>query len=255
MQTHITVPAGSGARRPSGGAIAKVRPHDWAAVVLVAAGVLCGVFLLRGRVWSAAACALIAVGAAFAARTWSRKYPGPMPYHGWWTLLLPRGRQSVVRLAALLQPRAGQRTLEIGPGVGVYSLPIATALLPDGRLDVLDVQEEMLGRLTTRAHSAGVDNIVATQGDAQRLPYPDASFDAAYLTSVLGEIPDQAAALRELRRVLKPGGRLVIGEFLIDPDYVSPTALRETAAAAGFAFERRLGPALSYFALFSRPAE
>jgi hypothetical protein len=53
--------------------------------------------------------------------------------------------------------------------------------------------------------------------------------------------------------VLKPGGRLVVGEFLIDPDFVSPATLLNTVAAAGFVFERRLGPALSYFALFSRP--
>jgi ubiquinone/menaquinone biosynthesis C-methylase UbiE len=207
---------------------------------------------VRGRLLYAFASALIATGAAVVARVWSRRYPGPMPYHGWWTLLLPRGRQSLTRLKTLLQPRGGERMLEIGPGVGVFSLPIAASLAPDGCLDVLDVQEEMLDRLVQRARKAGVDNLVSTRGDAQRLPYPDGLFDAAYLTSVLGEIPDQPAALRELGRVLKPGGRLVVGEFLIDPDFISPRALRATAAAAGFVFERRLGPALSYFALFSR---
>jgi trans-aconitate 2-methyltransferase len=54
-----------------------------------------------------------------------------------------------------------------------------------------------------------VTNITATQGDARRLPYGNAAFDAAYLVAVLGEIPDEDAALRELARALKPGGRLI----------------------------------------------
>ena len=54
--------------------------------------------------------------------------------------------------------------------------------------------------------------------------------------------------------MLKPGGRLVVGEFLIDPDFVSPRALRRMVAAAGFVFRRTLGPALAYFALFTRAA-
>lgn len=67
---------------------------------------------------------------------------------------------------------------------------------------------------------------------------------------MLGEIPDEAAALRELRRILKPEGRLVIGEVLLDPDYVSPSTLRRKAQEAGFEFERKVGPAVVYFALF-----
>ena len=145
------------------------------------------------------------------------------------------------------------RLLEIGPGLGVHALPIASSLLPDGVLEVLDVQQEMLDDLKRRAEKAGVTNIVAKQGDAQKLPYPDHSFDAAYLVGVLGEIPDEVAALRELRRVLKAQGRLVIGEVLLDPDYVSPSALLEKTREAGFAFEQKVGRAVAYFSVF-RPA-
>ena len=65
------------------------------------------------------------------------------------------------------------------------------------------------------------------------LPYDDDSFDAAYLVTVLGEIPDQDAALRELARVLQPGGRLVVGELFGDPHMVTSGKLRERAGARG----------------------
>ncbi len=83
------------------------------------------------------------------------------------------------------------------------------------------------------------------------MPYPDGTFDAACMTVVLGEIPDQDAALRELHRVLKPGGRLVVGELFLDFHMVPFPALRGRAEAAGFRFERRLGGPLDYYARFA----
>jgi ubiquinone/menaquinone biosynthesis C-methylase UbiE len=152
----------------------------------------------------------------------------------------------------LLEPRDGERILEIGPGIGVHAIPVAKALQPDGSLDVLDVQPEMLDALTRRAAEQGIGNLVARVGDAQRLPYPDACFDAAYLVSVLGEIPDAPTALRELWRVLKPQGRLLVCEVLVDPDFIPLPALRELTAQAGFAFERADGIRFAYTALFRR---
>ena len=230
-----------------------MRRQDWASFAAVAAAVLAAVAALGGSLSWAAGWAVLAVGSGMAARSWSRKYPGPMPHLIRWVLLLPRGPQSPAHLEQVLEPRSGERLLEIGPGLGVHALPIASALLPDGVLDVLDMQQEMLDDLKRRAEKAGVTNIVAKQGDAQKLPYPDHSFDAAYLVGVLGEIPDEVAALRELRRVLKAEGRLVIGEVVLDPDYVSPSALLEKTREAGFAFEQKVGRAVAYFSVF-RPA-
>jgi phospholipid N-methyltransferase len=61
-----------------------------------------------------------------------------MPYFMRWVLLVPRGPHSPTRLRRVLQPRNGERILEIGPGVGVHALAIAAALWPDGVLDVLE---------------------------------------------------------------------------------------------------------------------
>lgn len=217
------------------------------------AWILAVVMVFRGQLAWAVVCAGFALAADTIGRTWSRKSAVPMPHFMRWVLLLPRGPHSPKHFQQALQPRSAERILEIGPGVGVHALPVASALLPGGVLDVLDLQQEMLDDLTRRAARKGLTNIVPKQGDAQQLPYPDRTFDAAYLIGVLGEIPNGAAALRELRRVLKPGGRLVISEILIDPDFISLRALRRKAKEADLFFEQSAGPTFAYSAVF-RPA-
>src|SRR5262245_56286183 len=238
--------SGGGPSRPR----ARIRPHDWASFVAVTAGLLALGLVLRSHGAWGAGWGVIALVAGTSARVWSQRRPGPMPHVGRWTLLMPRGPLSPARLRAVLQPKNGERALEVGPGIGVYSLPIAAALAPSGVLDVVDVQVEMLADVLRRARRVGVRNLVATHGDARQLPYPDATFDAAYLISVLGEIPEPSVALRELHRVLKPEGRLIVGEFLIDPDFTSVTRVRELAASAGFVLRKVVGPRVAYFALF-----
>jgi ubiquinone/menaquinone biosynthesis C-methylase UbiE len=204
------------------------------------------------------AMAKVAVGGAGAlggGALWWRKHPSACPYGQRFWVEAPHPLITRARLRATLEPKAGERMLEIGPGTGYYSLPVAEWLSPDGHLQLIDVQREMLDHTMRRAGERGLANITAGVDDAQALPSPDNTFDAAYLITVLGEIPDQDRALRELRRVLRPGGRLVVGELFGDPHWVSPSALRSRAEAAGFRFERRSGSALGYFARFARTAD
>ena len=98
------------------------------------------------------------------------------------------------------------------------------------------------------AREQGLVNLEPTQGDARALPYADATFDGAYLVCVLGEIPDQGQALRELARVLRPGARLVVGELMGDPHMVGVGALEAAAGGAGLRLSRRVGPRVGYFA-------
>ena len=225
-------------------------PQMWAFLGSIAAGAATLPFAVLGELRWAAGCLGVAIGAGVAARVWSHRSPAPMPHWIRWVLFLPRTSQSADRLKAILQPQPGERLLEIGPGVGIHALPVGAALAPGGTLHVVDVQWEMLEDLRRRAAQAALNNLREVVGDAQRLPYPDRSFDGAYLISVLGGVPDEEAALRELRRVLKPGGRLVVGEIVVDPDFISARALKERTAAAGFAFERQLGPGIAYLASF-----
>ncbi len=188
-------------------------------------------------------------GAAIGLRLW-RRYTTPFPFRlrRWISVETPG--LSSERLRSVLEPAPGERMLEIGPGVGLYSLPAARWLAPGGTLEVLDLQPEMLDETLRRAQAQGITNLSTAQGDAQQLPFPDADFDAAFVVTALGEIPDQESALRELRRVLKPTGRLVVGELVVDLHGIRLSALQDRAQRAGFRYERRTGRGVTYFARF-----
>jgi SAM-dependent methyltransferase len=227
-----------------------LRPQDWAFLAAVGAAVFGVTAAIRGALAVALAAMAMAGTGAWASHALSRRYPGPMPHTFRWGLLWPRGIHSPRHLRDVLQPRSGERILELGPGIGVHALPVAVSLAPGGTLDVLDIQLPMLSHLVRRAARARVINIAPVAGDGQSLPYASASFDGAYLIDVLGETRDVPAVLQELRRILRPDGRLVVGEHFLDPDFVSIRSLTERAQTAGFTFERKRGPSLAYFARF-----
>ena len=190
---------------------------------------------------------------AWAALMWAtraRRNPAACPYSQRLFLDLPRPFMRRQTLRDMLDLAPGEQVLEVGPGTGYYSLDVARQLAPDGQLDVLDLQQPMLDELMRRAALAGTANIVAAQGDARDLPFPAATFDAAFLVATLGEIPDRDRALRELYRVLKPGGRLVVGEGQPDPHMLTIDDLRGRAEAIGFVLDRHEGSPFAYFARF-----
>lgn len=194
---------------------------------------------------------ILTVFFALVTRKWTNQDPIPLPYAFHWLMLGPRPFQSPGRLKELLCLHGGERLLEVGPAAGKYALPIAASLGSGGILDVLDIQPEMLGHLMRRASRLKIANIIPTPGDAAKLPYPDGRFDGAYLITVLGEIPDNDTALRELRRVLKPAGYLIVGEAFYDPDFIPFTELQDRLSRTGFAFERKIGPRGVYLARFT----
>jgi ubiquinone/menaquinone biosynthesis C-methylase UbiE len=196
--------------------------------------------------------ALALAAAVIGAALWWRRHPSACPYGQRVWIEAPHPLITRERLREALAPEPGETVLEVGPGTGYYSLPVAGWVAP-GTLHVLDVQQKMLDHTLRSAHAAGVENLEPRLGDARELSYGDATFDAAYLVTVLGEVPDQEAALRELRRVVKPDGRVVVGELFGDPHMVGEATLRRRAAAAGLRFERRVGPRFGYFAVL-RPA-
>jgi protein-L-isoaspartate O-methyltransferase len=194
-----------------------------------------------------------AAAAVAGAALWWRKNPSACPYNQRFWVEAPHPLITRARLREILEAKPGERILEVGPGTGYYTLDVAEWVKPDGEVDILDLQQEMLDHTMRHAGELGLANVNPTRSDATSMPYEDATYDGAYLVTVLGEIPDQDAAIRELARVLKPGGRLVVGELLGDPHYVRLDPLRLRASGAGLSYERRVGTPLGYFARFAKP--
>ena len=159
------------------------------------------------------------------------------------------------RLKRILEPCPGERILEIGPGTGYYTLDLAEWIGQGGFVEILDIQPEMLDHTMRKVRSCGLTNVSSSQADATSLPYADGSFDAALLVTVFGEISDGNAALRQVRRVLKPGGRLIVGEIAVgDPHFSRLSTLQTRARDAGLASDGHSGFPFAYFARFRKAA-
>jgi len=118
---------------------------------------------------------------------------------------------------AALAPRAGERVLDLGCGPGYLAAEIAAVVGSGGRVHGVDQSTDMLAIAGRRVVPAGAAPIDLTVGDALALALPDASVDALVCTQVYEYVADMPAALAEARRVLAPGGRLVV----LDTDWDS----------------------------------
>ena len=115
-------------------------------------------------------------------------------------------RRRLVREAVAAQP--GERILDVGCGPGYYVAELAEETGPEGSVTGVDQSPAMLA--VARRRAEGLGNVSFAEGDATALPVEDASFDAAVSVQVMEYVPDVPAALAELRRVLRPGGRVVL---------------------------------------------
>jgi ubiquinone/menaquinone biosynthesis C-methylase UbiE len=162
----------------------------------------------------------------------------PFPYQAAFMINNPvrRALLKPARIVDKLGLAGAEHVLELGPGPGFFSVEIARRLT-DGRLELFDIQPEMLDKARWQLDRAGLTDVGFTVGEASDgLPFPDNTFDVAFLAAVIGEVPDKQACLRSLGQVLKPGGRLVFVEMLPDPDRLSVRQLRDLVEPENFEF-------------------
>ncbi|OGO35449.1 MAG: hypothetical protein A2147_10240 [Chloroflexi bacterium RBG_16_57_8] len=157
------------------------------------------------------------------------------------------------RVLSSLGLSPGLHVLDAGCGPGLLTTAIAAAVSPRGRVLAVDVQPGMISRARARAEKAGLSNIdylVAPLG-AGRLPA--SLFDRAVLVTVLGEIPNKVAALKEIRTSLKPGGFLSITEVLPDPHYQSLRKILVLAQQANLRLRNKTGNIFAFTVNLERP--
>jgi len=121
------------------------------------------------------------------------------------------GMRTAEEAAAFLLPELSpeMRLLDVGCGPGSITLGLAERL-PGGEVVAIDLSQETLAQNRLDAEARGVKNLRYEYGSVYELAYPDASFDVAYAHQVLQHLTDRQAALREMLRVVKPGGLLAV---------------------------------------------
>jgi SAM-dependent methyltransferase len=170
----------------------------------------------------------------------------PCPASLGWIVDNPIRRRYMRPILDRVGIRPSETVLELGPGPGAFTVDAARRIGPEGKLIAVDTQPEMIARVERRVQEAGLTNVETHVASAYDLPLDDDSVDRAFMVTVLPEIPDPVRALSEVRRVLKPGGRLSTTEEFLDPDYPAIRTEIDWILDAGFEFEARYGSVWLY---------
>jgi len=174
----------------------------------------------------------------------------PFLTSSWRKALQPPGK--VVRYSGIEE---GGQVLEIGCGNGAFTIPAARAVGGSGGICAFDIQGSMLKRLRSelmKSQNRGIQNVEAVRGNAMQLPFVDHSFDVVFLVATLPEIPDPHVALREIKRVLKPDGKLAVSEFFPDPDFPLRSTTIRWGEESGFFLEDVWGNFFHYTVRFRK---
>ena len=115
---------------------------------------------------------------------------------------------------ALAELRAGEIVLDLGAGGGFDAFLAAQRVGPTGKVIGVDMTAEMVAKATENARKGGYTNVVFRQGEIENLPLEDESVDVAISNCVVSHCLDKIAAFKEIRRCLKPNGRLVLADLV-----------------------------------------
>jgi len=136
-----------------------------------------------------------------------------------WIEQVPRG--AILSMAGTGNPLAlgeihpGERIVDCGSGAGADALIAARLVGPEGRVIGVDMTPEMITRAHANAAESGLTNVEFREGTLEELPIDDRWADAVISNGVLNLVPDKAAALSEMYRVLRPGGRLQLADIVL----------------------------------------
>jgi SAM-dependent methyltransferase len=129
-----------------------------------------------------------------------------------------------------LQP--GEVVVDLGSGAGIDALIAAHAVGPEGRVIGIDMTPEMLDKARANAAAAGAAQVEFRGGRLEELPVDDAAVDALTSNCVINLVPDKAAVFAEIARVLKPGGRMVVSDVMLNGE-LPDAIVRDVTAYVG----------------------
>jgi SAM-dependent methyltransferase len=196
-------------------------------------------------------------GLVFGWRALARRHALPCPPEFIW-LLENRAMERVAGSASLMDRAGivpGMDVLDAGCGPGRLTIPLAERVGERGSVLAVDLQEEMLSRLKARLEARRITNVRTLQAALGSGALPAGTFDRALLVAVLGEIPDRASTLREIRRSLRPGGVLSVTEVFPDPHFQPRGTVRKLAEKAGLELRETHGNWRAFTVNLARPAE
>ncbi|MER3415706.1 MAG: methyltransferase type 11 [Gemmataceae bacterium] len=160
-------------------------------------------------------------------------------------------RASVIVRYLELQP--GMKVADVGCGPGRLTVPLAKQVGERGSVIAVDIQPSMLDRVHEKANRYGLRNIRLLCAGADRQELGANTFDRAVMVSVLGEVPDPQAALKQVFNAVRPGGLLLVGESLFDPHYLPRRTVLCLAHKAGWRDKAYHASCLDYALVFEKP--
>ncbi len=180
--------------------------------------------------------------------------PRPFP-HQWAGLLEHPLRLKYREPTATLGPYGiapGMQVMDLGCGTGLFTEAMARLVGPEGRVHAVDIQAPMLERTRVRLQEAGLTaRVELHHAGAYHLPLPDDSLDLVVAIATLPQIPDRIQALNELRRVLKPDGRLILSDEMPLPSYVPAQTVRNWLRLTGFRYAGQMGTPFCYSLVYA----
>jgi len=195
---------------------------------------------------------------AIAWRVASRGRSVPCPVWLRWLVELDNPFAKTNRAAVIVQHldlRPGMAVLDAGCGPGRVTIPIAEQVGQQGEVVAMDIQAGMLRRAEEKARTANLTNIRFLQAALGEGKLARDHFDRSVLVTVLGEIPDREAALKEIFDALKPGGMLSVTEIIFDPHFQTRNTVARLARAAGFREKALHGNRLAFTLSLEKPGD